>query len=61
MDDLKSYLRTLAEDDLKQLLNLYELQLAIAKGNSYREVIYIREKQIEILKDELNHRKEWIC
>ena len=61
MDDLKSYLRTLAEDDLEQLLYLYELQLAIAKGNMYREVIYIREKQIEIIKDELNHRKNYIC
>lgn len=61
MDDLKSYLRTLEDDDLEQLLNLYELQLAIAKGNMYKEVIYIREKQIEILKDELNHRKNYIC
>ena len=61
MDDLKSYLRTLEDDDLEQLLNLYELQLSIAKGNMYKEVIYIREKQIEILKDEINHRKNYIC
>ena len=56
-ESLEKYLETLDDDDIRQMIWLYEIQLKTAESLHYDKVVYVRKKQLNILQTKLKERE----